>query len=118
MLPSEELAGLLDVFRIMSSLGQLSLTWCAAVEELVFPEALSKRRLIRHAVGLALALPEPHRLLLTSLAVLQDKAFSRTSTDVNRACDYIRLIGVLARENAAFVAQHIVQQYSELKEDR
>ena len=43
-----------------------------------------KHRLIRPAVGLALALNEPHRLLLSSLAVLQDAAFSRLSTDVGR----------------------------------
>lgn len=30
---------------------------------------------------------------------------------VSRACDYVRLIGVLARENASFIAAHIRQQY-------
>ena len=44
----------------------------------------SDLRLIRPAVGLALALDEPHRVLLSSLAVLQDAAFARSSTHVGR----------------------------------
>ncbi|CAM9419578.1 unnamed protein product [Choristocarpus tenellus] len=109
-----ELVGLLDVFRILSSRGQLTSIQLAALEKLVFPEALSRRGLIQPAVGVALALPEPYRLLLTSLAVLQNKAFSRASVDVRRACDYVCLIGILARENAAFISSHIQHQYLEL----
>lgn len=41
-------------------------------------------RLIRPAVGLALALQEPHRVLLSSLAALQDASFGRSSTDAGR----------------------------------
>ncbi|CAM9335263.1 unnamed protein product, partial [Ectocarpus sp. 8 AP-2014] len=108
-----ELSELLRMFQLLATRSLLSPENSAALEALVFPAALSRRRLIRQAVGLALALEEPHRVLLSSLAILQDAAFSRTSTDVgSRACDYVRLIGVLARENASFIAAHIREQYS------
>ncbi|CAN0042510.1 unnamed protein product [Ectocarpus sp. 6 AP-2014] len=108
-----ELSELLRMFQLLATRSLLSPENSAALEALVFPAALSRRRLIRQAVGLALALEEPHRVLLSSLAILQDAAFSRTSTDVgSRACDYVRLIGVLARENASFIAAHIREEYS------
>eukprot|EP00752_Nemacystus_decipiens_P014731 g13119.t2 len=107
-----ELSELLGVFRLLASRSLVSPESSAALEALVFPTALSRRRLIRPAVGLALALDEPHRVLLSSLAVLQDAAFSRSSTHVGRACDYVRLIGVLARENASFVAAHVRERYA------
>lgn len=40
--------------------------------------------LIRPTVALALVSEEPHRVLLSSLAILQDAAFARSSTDVRR----------------------------------
>lgn len=30
----------------------------------------------------------------------------------HRACDYVRLVGVLARENASFVAAHVRERYA------
>ena len=30
---------------------------------------------------------------------------------ISRACDYVRLIGVLARENASFIAADVREQY-------
>ncbi|CAM9634972.1 unnamed protein product [Ectocarpus fasciculatus] len=108
-----ELSELLRVFQLLATRSLLSPENSAALEALVFPAALSRRRLIREAVGLALALEQPHRVLLSSLAILQDAAFARSSTDVgSRACDYVRLIGVLARENASIIAAHIREQYS------
>lgn len=37
---------------------------------------------------------------------------------LNRACDYVRLIGVLARENAFFIAAHVREQYGMGANDR
>ena len=31
-----------------------------------------------------------------------------------RACDYVRLIGVLARENASFIATHVREQHNRI----
>ncbi|CAM9942146.1 unnamed protein product, partial [Scytosiphon promiscuus] len=115
-----ELSELLRLFQLLAAHSLISPEKSVDLEALVFPAALSRRRrLIRPAVGLALALEEPHRVLLSSLAFLQDAAFSRSSTDVgSRACDYVRLVGVLARENASFIAAHVREQYGMGSDDR
>jgi hypothetical protein len=67
----------------------------------VYPGALLRRKLVRSSVTLALVLPDSANLLLRSLAYLQDSAFGRKCSDAVRACEYVRLVGVLARETAA-----------------
>lgn len=34
----------------------------------------------------------------------------------SRACDYVRLIGVLARENASLIAAHLREQHEDAKD--
>jgi hypothetical protein len=74
---------------------------CSDLEGLVYPGALLRRKLVRSSVTLALVLPDSADLLLRSLAHLQDSAFGRKCSDAVRACEYVRLVGVLARETAA-----------------
>lgn len=36
----------------------------------------------------------------------------------HRACDYVRLIGVLARENSSFIAAHVREQHGVVEDKR
>lgn len=38
--------------------------------------------------------------------------FLAPASRTHRACDYVRLVGVLARENASFVAAHVRERYA------
>ncbi|CAB1117270.1 unnamed protein product [Ectocarpus sp. CCAP 1310/34] len=96
-----ELSELLRIFQLLATYSLLSAKNSAALEALVFPAALSRRRLI----------------VSRSIDIHNSFAFLVLVWG-SRACDYVRLIGVLARENASFIAAHVREQYRCEKERR